>query len=392
MPHDNTVFHALLKQIPWHALDRAVQTHDAAACARSFSFKSQVVAMLYGQVSGASSLRAIEADLRSHASKLYHLGAAPASRSSLADANHDRPVAVFADLLAAMIHQTHGSLRQSMEGLPWGLTYLIDSTGLRLNAGGARWAQFSAKVCGAKMHVVHDPDADCPVHAIVSAANVNDITVAQAISIVPHSTYVFDLGYYHFAWWAELDAADCRFVTRLKKNTRLEVDEVRPVSGQAILSDCVGRLPARLSSTRRNPFHKPVREVQVRIETGKVLRIVTNDLTASAQEIADLYKRRWMIELFFRWVKQTLKITRFLGCSENAVRIQIAIALIAFLALRLAQQTQTAIASPLMFARLAASNLMHKRRLDRLLEQPPSTPSVVRQARFHWNVPALDHG
>ena len=392
MPHDNTVFHALLKQVPWHALDRAVATHNAAECARGFSFKSQVVAMLYGQVSGASSLRAIEADLCSHADKLYHLGAAPASRSTLADANCYRPVGVFADLLAAMIHKTHGRLQQEMEGLPWGLTYLIDSTGLRLNAGSAHWAQFSAKVCGAKMHIVYDPHADCPVHAVVSAANVNDITIAQAIEIVPCSTYVFDLGYYHFAWWAELADAGCRFVTRLKKNTRLEIDEVRPVSGQAILSDCVGRLPARLAGSRRNPFQKSVREVQVRIETGKVLRIVTNDLKASAEEIADLYKRRWAIELFFRWVKQTLKITRFLGCSENAVRIQIAVALIAFLALRLAQKAQTVIQSPLMFARLVASNLMQRRRLDQLLTLGARLPPVVGQGVFHWNVPALDHG
>src|SRR5258706_10358433 len=104
-----------------------------------------------------------------------------------------------------------------------------------------------------------------------------------------------------------------------------------------------------------------VREIQVIIETGKMLRIFTNDLKASAQEIADLYKLRWAIELFFRWIKQTLKITRFLGTSENAIRTQIAVALIAFLILRLAQATQHAVTSPLTFARLIRANLMHKR-------------------------------
>jgi IS4 transposase len=114
-----------------------------------------------------------------------------------------------------------------------------------------------------------------------------------------------------------------------------------------------------------------VREVRVRIETGKVLRILTNDLEASAQEIADLYKRRWGIELFFRWIKQTLKITRFLGTSDNAVRIQVAVALIAFLLLRMAQKLQTAVRSPLGFARLVKLNVMQPRRLDQLHRPPP---------------------
>ena len=114
-----------------------------------------------------------------------------------------------------------------------------------------------------------------------------------------------------------------------------------------------------------------VREVRVMIETGKVLRIFTNDLAASAQEIADLYKRRWAIELFFRWVKQTLKISHFLGTSENAVRIQIIVALIAFLLLRLAHDANKVVTSPLAFARLIRANLMHHRAIADLLKPPP---------------------
>jgi hypothetical protein len=117
---------------------------------------------------------------------------------------------------------------------------------------------------------------------------------------------------------------------------------------------------------------KLVREVRVVIETGKMLRIFTNDLEASAQEIADLYKRRWAIELFFRWVKQTLKISHFLGTSENAVRIQIAVALIAFLLLRLAHDANKIVASPLAFARLIRTNLMHRRPIVELLKPPPT--------------------
>ena len=353
----------MLKLVPWDAFDAAVEQHATRVRARGFSDKSHLVAMLYTQFAGASSLREIEAGLRSHASRLYHLGACPPRRSSLADANRDRPVAVFSDLLAATIRRAHRGLRRAMDGA----VYLIDSTSVTLTARSADWARFSDQVCGVKTHVIYDDAADCPIYAVVSLANVNDITAAKAMPIVQGATYVFDLGYYDYGWWAALVAAECRIVTRLKRNTKLTVIRTQPVAADGpILSDRIGTLPARQAANRRNPFQAEVREVQVRIETGKVLRILTNDLKASAQEIADLYKRRWGIELFFRWIKQTLKITRFLGTSDNAVRSQIAVALIAFLLLRMAQKLQTAIRSPLAFARLVKANLMHLRRLDQL--------------------------
>ena len=220
----------------------------------------------------------------------------------------------------------------------------------------------------------------------MSAATLNDITAAQAMPIEAGATYVFDLGYYDYAWWARLHAAGCRLVTRFKANTPLSVSETRPVpTGGAILSDRVGHLPARQARNRRNPFQAPVREVRVRLETGRVLRVLSNDLEASAQEIADLYKRRWAIELFFRWVKQRLKIRKFLGTSENAVRIQIAVALIAYLLLRLAHAAQAAVPGPLAFARLTATNLMQRRRIDELLA-PPRKP---RQDPAQFELPGL---
>jgi hypothetical protein len=162
---------------------------------------------------------------------------------------------------------------------------LIDSTGLRLAGMAAEWARFSKGVCGAKAHVIYDPDAGCPLYLEVTPAKVNDITAAQAMPIEPGATYVFDLGYYHYAWWADLDAAGCRLVTRLKKNTPLAVTaELALPPGSTLLYDRIGHLPERLSSTRKNPFADPVREIGVALESGKALRIVTNDLDAPAQE------------------------------------------------------------------------------------------------------------
>jgi hypothetical protein len=354
----------MLKLVPWGEFERLVEVHGADRRQRGFTAKTQLVAMLYAQLSGAASLRDIEAGLSSHKARLYHLGIGRVRRSSLAEANQHRPSGLFSDLFAALVKQAHRGLRRQFDGT----TYLIDSTGVALNGRSEHWARFSAEVCGAKVHVVYDPDADQPVYSAFSAANVNDITEAKAMPIEAGATYVFDLGYYDYAWWAKLDAAGCRIVTRLKRNTPVTDAEEQavPAAGN-ILSDRIGRLPRRQANSRKNPFQKKIREIRVRIDSGKILRIVTNDLTAPVQVIADLYKRRWAIELFFRWIKQTLKITRFLGTSENAVRIQVAIALIAFLLLRLAQATQKAVASPLAFARLVRANLLHKRDLRALL-------------------------
>ena len=368
MPHHNTVLRDILKLVPWHRFEALVEEHDADARVRQLSTKGQFLALLYGQLSGASSLREIVTGLSSHAARLYHLGTDPVRRSTFSDANAKRPVEVFAELLEIMMRQAHRGLRRKLAET----TYLIDATSVRLNEHSATWARFSAGVCGAKVHVIYDADADRPIYAAVSSAKVNDITAAHQMPIEPGATYVFDLGYYDYAWWAELDAAGCRIVTRFKSSTPLDVVKELPVTkGSNILSDRIGFLPARQAKNRHNPMQDAVREVRVTTDTGKVLRILSNDLDASAEEIANLYRRRWAIELFFRWVKQTLKITRFVGVSENAVRIQIAVALIAFLLLRLAQAAQTAIQSPVVFSRLIRANLMHRRSFDNLLEPPP---------------------
>jgi transposase len=381
MRHQNSVFHSVLKQVPWTEFDRLVEVHGADARVRRLTTKSQLVALLYGQLSGAASLREIVTGLESHAARLYHLGADQIRRSTLSDANALRPAAVFSSLLAMMMRQVHRGLRRSLAET----TYLIDSTWLRLDARSMQWARFSAGICGVKVHVIYDPDGDCPIYAGITPRRINDTTVAQTMPIEPGATYVFDLGYYDYAWWAKLDAAQCRIVTRFKSNTPLELVKALPVpKGGNILSDRIGFLPARQAKSRRNPMQDAVREVRVVTETGKVLRILSNDLDASAQELAELYKRRWAIELFFRWVKQTLKITRFLGTSENAVRIQIAVALIAFLLLRLIQAAQSAIDSPLHFARLIRSNLMHRRPIERLLQPEPEPRLDLNQLALQW--------
>jgi hypothetical protein len=381
MRHQNSVLHGLLKQIPWAEFDALVEEHGADVGVRTLSTRSQLVAMLYGQFSGAASLREIEAGLASHSTRLYHLGAAPAKRSTLSDANLVRPHQVFSGLFSVMVAQAGRGLRRSSEEA----VRLIDSTGIRLAGAAAEWARYCANVCGAKAHVVYDPDAERPLYLEVTTAKTNDIVPAKAMPIEAGATYVFDLGYYDFGWWAKLDQAGCRIVSRLKKNTPLDVTaELQLPDGSQLLYDRIGLLPQRLKRTRHNPFGDPVREIGVVLDDGKTLRVVTNDLDAPAQEIADLYRRRWAIELFFRWVKQTLKISHFLGTSENAVRIQLATALIAYLILKLAKDAAKLSYSLLSFARLARANLMHRRALDQLLKPLPDMRHDPRQLSLDW--------
>ena len=381
MRHYNSVFHDLLKRVPWGVFEEQVLTHGSDKHVRTLSTKDQFIALLYGQLSGAVSLREIVAGLASHGARLYHVGGRPAKRSTLSDANALRPSEVFSSLFTAMVGRVQRGLRRKVADA----TYLVDATSLPLSGTGSDWAYFSSRPCGVKAHVIYDADAEHPIYASITPARVNDITAAKAMPIEPGATYVFDLAYYDFAWWAELDAAGCRIVTRFKSHTPLDMTaELDVPQGGNILSDRIGLLPRRQARNRRNPFSDPVREVTVRIDSGKILRILSNDLDASAQEIADLYKRRWAIELFFRWVKQTLRIRHLIGTSENAVRIQIAVALIAYLLLRLAYAAQKAVAGPQAFARLVRANLMHRKRIDRLLAPEPTPTKNQNQMELLW--------
>ena len=382
MRHYNSVFHDLLKRVPWSVFDRLVCEQGSDKHVRRLSSRQQFIALLYGQLSGASSLREIVGGLESHAARLYHLGGRPVARSTLADANAQRPAELFCQLFAELVGHAQRGLRRKLGAA----TYLIDATSLHLGGMGSQWAHYASKPCGVKAHVIYDADAERPIYAAVTPARVSDITAARDMPVEPGATYVFDLAYYDFAWWAQLEAAGCRIVTRFKRNTPLTVTAENDLpKGSDILSDRIGLLPQRQARNRRNPFSDPVREVTLKSNSGKLLRILSNDLDAPAQEIADLYKRRWAIELFFRWVKQTLKIRHFLGNSENAVRIQIAVALIAYLLLHMALAAQKTVKGPQAFARLVRANLMHRKRIDRLLEPEPNLPPNHNQLALQWS-------
>ena len=372
MRHHNTLMHEILKPMPWGAFNRLVDTHKADKHVRKLSTKNQLIALVHAQLSGATSLREIETTMSSHHARLYHLGLAAPKRSTLSDANRERPAEVFVALFQLLLAKAHPGLQRATQEA----VRLIDATSISLNSFSKDWASYEHHSPGVKMHVVYDPTAEMPVHFAITPQRCSDINSAKAMPIEPGATYVYDLGYYDFSWWAKLLENGCRFVTRLKTHTRTRLVEERAIPPDVaargrIIADRVVKLSSRLKGTRQHPLPGDLREIHIIIDTGKMLRIVSSDLTSPAEVIADLYKTRWQIELFFRWVKQTLKIKKFLGTSENAVRIQLAVALIAYLLLRMGQATQRAIESPLAFARLVRSNLMHFKRIGDLAPPDP---------------------
>lgn len=381
MRHENSVLSHVLKLVPWSVFDRLVAEHGADDLVRKFKTRHQFIALVYGQLIGAQSLREIEDGMASHQARLYHVGGQAPRRSTLADANRQRTSLVFSDLFQAMLGMaTRGARRQLGD-----VVRLINSTSLHLAGIGSQWARFSADVFGAKAHIIYDPDLTCPIYHAISPANVNDITAAKAMPITPGATYVFDLGYYDYAWWAKLDEAGCRIVTRFKANTPLNRARDLPlVPRSGVLSDRIGFLPGRQAKSRKNPMQVAVREVIVTTDTGKRLRILSNDLEAPAQEIADLYKRRWLIELFFRQMKQTMRITHFIGRSENAVRTQIAVALITFLLIHILGTMTKVKHGFLQLVQLIRSNLMHRRDATSLLEIKSPPPIDQRQLSLNW--------
>jgi hypothetical protein len=383
MRHQNSVFHGILKLIPWAVFDRLVEDHGTDDLARKFTTRHQLVALLFGQLAGASSLRNIEVMMASHQARLYHVGGRVPPRSTFADANRRRNPLVFSGLFEHMLGMATRPLRRKIGKM----VRLIDSTGLHLAGIGTAWARFSAKLCGAKAPIIYDPDFACPIYHGVRKANVNDIVAAKEMPIDPGATYVFDLGYYDYGWWAELDEAGCRIVTRFKTNTPLCNGKEMPlVPGSEVLSDKIGFfLPKRQANSRRNPMQAAVREIVVMTENGTMLRILSNDLDAPAHEIAALYKQRWQIELFFRLMKQTLKITHFIGRSANAVRIQIAVALIAFLLIHMLQKMTQANHGFLELVRLVRANLMHRKDMTRLRQAQISAPIDSRQLTLAWS-------
>lgn len=337
-----TTFSELLKGLPRGAFDKLVKKHNADKYCKRFGHWDHLVAMLYAQLSGTSGLRPLETAFNSHAAHHYHLGTDRLRRATLADANEKRADTVFAETAAWLMGQVARPLRKESKEL----MYLLDSTSITLKGREfERWTpqNKTRNTQGIKLHVLLESLAQTPAWHNFSAANVNDVELAREVKLEEGALYVFDKGYCDYNWWHRIDTAGARFVTRFKKNASLMITGERDIpedERDTVLHDQLVTFKSKHPGGKRiNLYSKPLRRVTVvRHDNPAPLVLSTNDLEASALEIAQRYKERWAIELFFKWIKQHLKIKKFLGRTENAVRIQILTALISYLLVALYKQ------------------------------------------------------
>ena len=286
---------------------------------------------LYAQISGKDSLREVAGGLMTNRSRLYHLGMIPVAKSTLADAMNRRSPEIFKALFEEILERAiacapgHGFKFHNP-------LHAIDSTTIDLCLTQYDWAHYRKHKGAIKLHTELDLSGNIPCFVLMSNGKMSDIRAAKEnIVIVPDSIYTFDKGYYDLNWFQQIADAGAFFVTRIKDNARIEVlGQHRPADEKrGILRDEVIWF-TELQSAKKFPGE--LRLVEFRDEeTDKIYRFITNNFTLAAPTIAAIYKRRWQIELFFKWIKQNLKIKSFLGTSENAVRTQIWVALIHYL-------------------------------------------------------------
>jgi IS4 transposase len=343
VPHIRTAFHELLKPLDRRVIARAVAAHrgdhGVGRGDNAWTCERHMKSLLLAQWQGLTSLREIVTALAAHSRWFYHLNLRAPCRSTVADANAQRPAAVFRDIALALIPIAAGRLRREGEAL----IRLLDSTPIPLKGDGFAWAEANARTRGLKLHLLLAPRQGRPVWFEVSSAKVDDVVAGRVIPLEAGATYVFDKGYTDYRWWAEIVAADAVFVTRRKRNAHCRLVCQRKAKGNGILADRLIKIGHRQprGGAPINPLYDvTLREIVVaRPDHDEPLYLLTNNLRPPATEIAQLYKGRWEIELFFKWLKQNLKIRRFVGRSENAVRSQIYVALIAFMLLRILHHT-----------------------------------------------------
>ena len=337
-----------------------IRKYQADKHSKGFGCHNLLVCMIYAHLSHSNSLRTLEQSFNANSSHHYHLNARSIRRSTLSEALAKRDTRPFADMLRELMHTCSRTLRKPTQETA-DLLYLIDSTPIALKGRSFdQWVGSNERISGLKIHVLMNHANGCPTAQSITDATVNDIDQHHIVQPEKGATYVFDKGYCDYSWWAELDQAGTYFVTRLKTNAAVQViEQITPSKNQnadaTILADEYIRFKHKKNSSRPNHYHsKTLRRITVKREDKAPLVLVSNNLTAPAQEIADTYKQRWQIELLFKWLKQHLQLKRFFGRNANAVKLQLLCAMMAYLLLKLYQQnTRTHDSLHLLCARIA---------------------------------------
>ena len=372
----STVFHQIVKLIPRTEFEAIVARHNGNYRVRTLDCWTWYNALLFGQLSGHDSVRAIERLFAHQDLKMQKLGLGPVRRSTLADANEVRPVLILEELFQYTLQLAYKVAPKKDSRFKFvGNIFALDSSTIELCLKLCPWARFHHEKTGkgaVKLHTAIDVANDLPQFVIITDGRQHDIKVArESIAFKPDDTVVFDKGYVDYAWMNHLNQGGVTFVTRAKKNCHFKVIESRSVNRtQGLRADQT----IYLNSQRGGEYEGTMRRISYREpDTGKWLVFLTNNFDLSAKTICNLYKARWDVELFFKTIKQNLKIKKFLGTSVNAVKSQILVALIAYLLVQILRYSLKSNISITDAMAVIGTLLLLKEPISRLLGALPRT-------------------
>ncbi len=375
MAHNNTVLKQLIAFLPRYEFDTLAKVHHAGQKFRSYNRWSQFLALLIGQLSGRKSLRDITDNLKAQGKQLYHLGMKKTCKATLARVNAEQPASLYQMLFAKLLSRCQLAAPKHKFSFQ-GKLYLLDATVINLCLSVFPWAEFRQKKGAIKLHMGLDADGYIPAFMDMTTGKVHEINWARTLRLPKGSFLCFDRGFTDYAWYNELTTSSIFFVTRLKSNADV----------QYLLKRAGRKSPGVTNdqNIRHKGVKAPLRLVAYTdAKTGVEYCFVTNAHHLKAKEIADIYKERWQIELFFKWIKQNLKIKTFLGSSSNAVLTQIWIALCVYLLVAYLNFKAKLGISMQQILRLLQLNLFAKRDLIELFK-PPAVQVVDSPQRLIW--------
>lgn len=325
------IFAQLTDFLPQRVFDRVVEKYQGNKHVRSFTCWNQLLCMVFGQLTARDSMRDLMLSLEAHQPKYYHLGfSSSISRRNLGKANENRSYKIFEEFAYVLIDEARRSCyRTEFEIRVDGNVYALDSTTIDLCLSVFWWAEFRKAKGGVKMHTLFDVKTAIPSFIHITKASLHDVNVLDIIRYEAGSFYIMDKAYVDFQRLFRLNSQGAYFVTRAKENMRFKRIYSSPVDQAAgVIYDQIGKLEAYNS---KKSYPDKIRKIKYYDEESKrVLIFLTNNMDLPASEIAFLYKKRWEVELFFKWLKQHLRIKSFWGTSLNAVKIQIYCAIISY--------------------------------------------------------------
>lgn len=374
MAHCNTILAQILKLVPRHEFETLAKKHHSGRAFRKASRWSQFVALTMAQLSGRSSLRDIVDNLSAQAHRLYHLGSAKLSRTNLARINEDKPYELYEALFGKLLTRCC-SMAPRHNFRFHNPLYSLDASTIDLCLSAFPWAEFRATKGAIKLHVGLNHAGYLPEFVAITEGKTHDIKVGRTLNFPKGSIVAVDKAYNDYAWYKQLTDKGIYFVTRLKSNAAYRVIERRSIpKGKGLTCDQVIEFTGPQVS-KKCPYR--LRRIGYKdAETGKRYVFLTNNFTLSARTVANLYKARWQVELFFKWIKQNLKIKSFVGTSKNAVLTQIWIAMCVYLMIAFLKFQSSVTKSMQQIVRILQLNLFEKRDLMALLRGDPPDDGI----------------